>query len=146
MTRRHRSPTSSSSRRASSTRGLSQRETRAAAALKKNGHANKIAKTSHSGRAQAPPSFISLSDNSEDDNMNELVSKKFTGNFRPSFNDKPIVISDTVNAKVYFIGGAKPGEADGEVVSDIFCCDTTTMSWTDLTVSYCKLPFWRFTL
>ncbi|KAF8952006.1 hypothetical protein BDZ97DRAFT_1768983 [Flammula alnicola] len=51
----------------------------------------------------------------------------------PPFNDLPCWVDDPFNRKLYMVGGIRPGDDSQTPTSDFYCCDTATMTWTDMT-------------
>ena len=54
----------------------------------------------------------------------------------PPYNDHAAWIEDTFNNTVYVFGGTRPGDDDCIPTSDFNKCDTRTMKWENLTVSF----------
>lgn len=54
----------------------------------------------------------------------------------PPFNDKAGWMEDPTNRRIYAYGGLAPGDESEIPTSDFYVCDTTTMKWKNITVSY----------
>ena len=54
----------------------------------------------------------------------------------PPYNDHSAWIEDSFNNTIYVFGGTRPGDDDCLPTSDFLRCDTRTMKWEDLTLSF----------
>lgn len=54
----------------------------------------------------------------------------------PPYNDHSSWVEDAFNNAIYVFGGIRPDDEDSIPTTDFFRCNTKTMEWEDITVSF----------